>query len=155
MYILHLNFNDLKLQCTLTCVYIHTYIHTYIQCCEKVFAPLLFFCCCCWAYLSHTRDSDHHLILILLQDNPEYKMQFWWFQWWFHLYGTKSCPNLPGTTWKSNCPLNLITTLCSNNVCSNWQGVFHIAVEEFWPTLLCRIDLIQPHWMVFKNEWTV
>ncbi len=37
---------------------------------------------------------------------------------WFHLLREKSYPKLPGTTWKSNCPLNLITgcaTLCSNN----------------------------------------
>ncbi len=26
-----------------------------------------------------------------------------------------------------------------SSVCDNWQWVFHIAVEEFWPTLLCRI----------------
>ncbi len=40
-------------------------------------------------------------------------------------------------------------------VCDNWQWVFHIVVEEFWPTLLWRIVLIQPHWRVFEHEWTV
>ncbi len=34
-------------------------------------------------------------------------------------------------------------------------SVFHITVEEFCPTLLCRIVLIQPHWRVLKHEWTV
>ncbi len=28
-------------------------------------------------------------------------------------------------------------------------------MEEFWPTLLCRIVLIQPHWRVFKHERNV
>ncbi len=41
-----------------------------------------------------------------------------------------------------------------SSVCDNWQWVFHIAVEEFWPTL-CRIVLIQSLWRVFEHEWTV
>lgn len=31
-------------------------------------------------------------------------------------------------------------------MCDNWQRVFHITVEEFCRTILCRITLIQPHW---------
>ncbi len=52
------------------------------------------------------------LIWILQKDKPsKLKMQFWR---WFHLLRA----NLPDPTWKSNCPLNVISgcaTLCSNN----------------------------------------
>ncbi len=41
-----------------------------------------------------------------------------------------------------------------SSICDNWQWVFHITVEEFWPTLLYRVVLILPHWKVFKHEWT-
>ncbi len=59
--------------------------------------------------------------------------------------------------------LNIITgcaTLCSNNcyqvfAINIWQWVFHIAVEQFCPTLPFRIVLILQHWRVFKHEWTV
>lgn len=54
---------------------------------------------------------------------------------------------------KSNCPLNLITgcaNLGSKN-CDNWQWVFCVTVEGFWPTHLCRIVLIQQHWRGFRH----
>ncbi len=71
----------------------------------------------------------------------------------------KQNPNLHGPVWKSACPLNLITgwaTLSSNklpsSVCDNLQWVRYSAVEEFWPTHLGRIVVIQPHWRVFEHE---
>ncbi len=39
-----------------------------------------------------------------------------------------------------------------STICDNWQWVFQITVDEFWPTLLCRIVLIQPHWRVFSLD---
>ncbi len=64
----------------------------YVQCCEKFFLPPS-----CFFFL--------HIFFAV-------------FKLWFHLLRENSCPNLPGPTWKINCPLNLITgcgTLCSNN----------------------------------------
>lgn len=74
------------------------------------------------------------------------------FKWWFHLLmggvGGKAIQ-----TYLTRCekPDNCCAILGSKNCCDdcscdNWQQVFHINVEEFLPTLLCRITLIQPHW---------
>ncbi len=77
----------------------------------------------------------------------------------FFIMKGKQNPNPHGPVWKSACPLNLITgwaTLSSNNC----HQAFAItcnesvtsAVEEFWPTHLGRIVVIQPHWRVFEHE---
>ena len=70
----------------------------------------------------------------------------------------KQNPNLHGPVWKSDCPLNLITgwaTFSSNN-CNQAFAITctesYSAVEEFWPTHLCRIVVIQPHLRVFEHE---
>ncbi len=113
-----------------------------VQCREKVFAPFLFFYF--FASLSHMNDSDHQTNFNITQ---RYMISF---------INGKSCPNLPGPTWKSNCNNWLCHPLqqqLQSSVYDNWQWVFHIAVEEFWPTLLCRIVLIQPYWSFFKHEW--
>lgn len=34
----------------------------------------------------------------------------------------------------------------------DWQWVLYIAVEKNWPTLLCKIVLIQLHWRFFEHE---
>ncbi len=39
-----------------------------------------------------------------------------------------------------------------SSVCDNLQWVCYSAVEEFWPTHLGRIVVIQPHWRVFEHE---
>lgn len=41
------------------------------------------------------------------------------------------------------------------NASDNWRTVFHITVEEFWRTLLCRIVLIQAHYQDFEHELSV
>lgn len=35
-----------------------------------------------------------------------------------------------------------------------WKWVFYVAVKEIWPTHLCRIVLIHPHWRAFEDEWS-
>ncbi len=75
----------------------------------------------------------------------------------FYLLREKS--DLPGTTWKSNCTLNLITgcaTLCGNN-CNQAFAItgnesFTSLWRNFGPLFLAWIVLIQPHRRVFEHE---
>ncbi len=57
----------------------------------------------------------------------------------FHLLREKSCPNLPGTTWKNNCPLllNQERTVINHIIFESWvklhlpnRGLIHARPDE-------------------------
>lgn len=87
---------------------------------------------------------------ILLSDKDE-NIQNAMFKLWFHDFQSKKAIQTYPMQ-NSNSPINLsvlhLAAELQSSVCGNWQWVFHIAVEEFWP-LFCWIVLIQPRWMVF------
>ncbi len=79
-------------------------------------------------------------------------MQFWNND--FIYKEKKSCPNLPGPMWKSNCPRNPITgcaPLCSNNCNQAFAMTGNVSFTSLWRHFdpLYRIVLIQPHWRGF------
>lgn len=43
-------------------------------------------------------------------------------------------------------------TYISDKASNNWSSVFHVTVEEYWPTFPYRTALILPHQMVLKHE---
>ncbi len=51
----------------------------------------------------------------------------------------KNCPNLPGITWKSNCPLNRITG-CATFSSNNCNQTFAITGNEFFTSLWRNFD---------------
>ncbi len=179
------NYMNINIYCTCVCVCIYVYIinihitHTYIICKQKllfwmwliatnrliaafiyVFAlfPVHVFVFLHICHIWMIQIIKH--ILILHKDNSgKYKCSF------EIMISFIKGKKLSTPAWhyvKNELPPTSNNRLChplqqqlQSSVYDNWQWVFHIAVDEFWPTLLCRIISTQPHWRVFEHEWTV
>ncbi len=101
-----------------------------------------------FAYLSHLNDSDHQTNVYITQKfkliNFEITISF--------IKGKKAVQTCLALREKVIAPKSN-NWLChplqqhlQSSIRDNGQWVFIIAVEEFWPTILCRIVLISHIW---------